>query len=112
MEKQIELLEASKKHWIEDIQKRFLAGETAYARFLSPRWSNGEKIKCSAEYCPLCREYVLQEGNCKRCPFIILLGKYCASAGGYKFCRNPSLETCNNFMANFDSMINKLGGFE
>lgn len=99
------LILKTKKYWEDAIYSRFLSGETAYANFPSPRWSNGELMKIHGTYCLLCNEYLFKDFNCLRCPFVTILKKLCIKSGGKSFCLNPCAETCRNFINNFNLML-------
>ena len=105
---EIELVNNTKKHWIEDIKTRLTNGEKVYGVYPSLIWKDGTKLKCSYNDCPFCLEYFKKDGNCKRCLFLRVLGKDCAFSGGLDFMKNPSLENCERFINNFDLII-KIG---
>lgn len=105
--KEMNLIHETKEYWIENIQKKFLNGAKAKFNCSKPIWEDGEYIKAGVEHCPMCREYFKKDGNCLNCLFIKCLGKYCVTSGGRSFCRNPNLETCNEFILNFDKMLKR-----
>src|SRR3972149_1423833 len=104
----INSINEAKLLWENNVQKKFKEGHTAIFNLLKPVWDDGTYINVGNDICPLCRDYLKKDGNCKNCPFVRVLGKLCIEAGGRIFCRTPTLETCNNFIKNFDIMLGKI----
>lgn len=103
-QKEKDVINACITHWNNDIRNHFVAGREARPG-MPPRWLDGQEIKCCSEYCPLCTGYVFRDGNCDRCPFVTILKSRCDKSGGLDFAKNPCLDTCNNFIANFYKML-------
>lgn len=70
-----------------------------------PKWQDGYFMSSTHYSCPMCKEYLHKDLNCKNCLFLKVLGVRCDKAGGLEFISNPCLETCNNFMLNFEKML-------
>jgi len=91
-------------HWDRDIKSKFLLGVKAFPGN-PPKWQDGSFLNCSHYSCPMCKEYLHKELKCDRCLFIKFLGFRCDKLGGLEFIKNPSLQTCNNFMLNFKKIL-------
>ena len=104
-QKEKDIVLEAKLLWEKNAKNKFINGHTAFFNFLKPIWEDGSYIEVGYNICPMCREYLKKEGNCNNCLFIKILGKNCADSGGRNFCRNPNLDTCNDFIKNFDYML-------
>jgi hypothetical protein len=102
---EIDIINEAKNLWIENVQKKFIEGRKARFNLFNPIWEDGTYINIGNDICPMCREYLKKDGNCKNCLFIRILGKLCIDSGGRNFCRKPNLESCNKFIENFDIML-------
>ncbi len=103
-QKEKNIVNACIDHWTVNAKNKFFAGRKAFTGN-PPKWDNGSIINCTYKTCPMCQEYVLKDGNCDKCLFKTLLNTRCDKAGGLEFAKNPCLETCNNFMLNFERML-------
>ena len=91
-------------HWDRDVKTKFLLGIKAFPGN-PPRWQDGSFIACTTYSCPMCKEFLHKDLKCDNCLFVKFLSKKCDKLGGLDFIANPSLETCNNFMLNFQKIL-------
>lgn len=107
-QKDKDIVNKAKELWEKNVRTKFNEGHKATFNLLKPIWDDGSYIDVGNDVCPMCIEYLHKEHNCNNCPFLKILKKNCANSGGRTFCRNPTLENCNNFMYNFDIMLKEI----
>lgn len=67
---ELEALDASIKHWVNDIEKRFKNGDSFMHTKGLPRWASDlTYVNCDASSCALCQKYACHKANRKeKCP--------------------------------------------
>lgn len=104
---ELEALDASIKHWVNDIEKRFKHGDSVIHSTGLPRWESDDTyIDCDSETCALCQKYRCHENNQKeKCP-LERAGLSCNQTfSPWKaFIIHPSLKSAQNMIKALKSL--------
>lgn len=104
---ELEALNASIKHWVNDIEKRFKHGDSVIHSTGFPRWKSDDTyLDCDSETCALCRKYRCHEDNQKeKCP-LERAGLSCnlKNSPWKKFISHPSLKTAQHMIKELKSL--------
>ena len=105
---ELEALNASIKHWVNDIEKRFENGDSVVMHTKGfPRWASDlTYVNCDASSCALCQKYACHEANRKEKCSLERAGLSCNQTFSpwKEFIIHPSLKSAQNMIKALKSL--------